>query len=1095
MKKNYLKKSGKWMLSACLLASVPMIPGTMLATELQTCIMSVQLDTTTLKELFDQIEKEFSYSFLIRNNDIDLSERVSVEMKKRSVEQILRNALKNQHADFIVNDRKIIVYKITSKKETETFVASMKAQQKTIKVKGAVIDGTTGEPIISANVLVKGTLNGISTDLDGNFELEVPEGAMLEVSYIGYLKSEVKAQTGKMIIKIKEDTQALEEVVVVGYGVQKKESLTGAMQVVKQDKLLDITTPSAENLLSGKAPGVYVNSGSGQPGATGKIVIRGKATVNGGTDPLWVIDGVLVGDGSGNLNPMDIESISVLKDAASTAIYGSMGANGVIVVTTKKGKSGKATISLSAKTGITQLNKGGFSVMNGSELYDYYKSFSNQESIQFPQYTEDLRNKNFDWWDCATHLGIAQDYNLSISGGTDKMKSYLSLGIYDESGAVKGYDLTRYNFRYNVDYQVNDWLKIKPSVWGARRDVDDKQHAVGSMYSCLPWDSPYDEDGNLYQESQPVEWVSPKMGNYLYDLQWNYGKTTSYEFMGNFDFDIKITDWLTFSSVNNYKYGNSAQKTYTDPRSSGGKADNGLLKDYKSEYNRLYTNHLLRFNKLFGKHSVNAILAYEFNSYSGTVTSQTASGFPAGFSVADVATTPKAVAGSQNEWAVQSYFLNANYSYDNKYLAQFSLRRDGASNFGENARYGTFFSVSGGWNINREAFFHADWVNLLKLRASYGSVGARPASLYPQYALYTISGGYNGVPGAMMSQIGNKDLTWEKTYTFGVGVDAVLFDRLTINLDYYQKKTTDLLYNVPVSAVTGWSVNYKNIGEVQNKGVEMTVSADVLKTKDWNWNISANIAKNTNKIKKLYGDDPEIIISNGQSAVVGASDKILKPGYDIDSWYTTEWAGVDPANGDPLWYMTDEDGNRVTTNSYSKASANRVICGSSTPDFYGGFSTNLTWRDFDLSAIFGYSVGGKLYNYMRMEFDSDGAYTDRNQMKLKDGWSRWEKEGDIATHPLPVYGNKSNSNSTSSRYLEDASYLRLRNLTIGYNIPVKKFISNLRVYASGENLFVISGFSGIDPEVPPLNNGKGTGVATSVYPQTRKFMFGLNITL
>lgn len=285
---------------------------------------------------------------------------------------------------------------------------------------------------------------------------------------------------------------------------------------------------------------------------------------------------------------------------------------------------------------------------------------------------------------------------------------------------------------------------------------------------------PYDEDGNLYQESQPVEWVSPKMGNYLYDLQWNYGKTTSYEFMGNFDFDIKITDWLTFSSVNNYKYGNSAQKTYTDPRSSGGKADNGLLKDYKSEYNRLYTNHLLRFNKLFGKHSVNAILAYEFNSYSGTVTSQTASGFPAGFSVADVATTPKAVAGSQNEWAVQSYFLNANYSYDNKYLAQFSLRRDGASNFGENARYGTFFSVSGGWNINREAFFHADWVNLLKLRASYGSVGARPASLYPQYALYTISGGYNGVPGAMMSQIGNKDLTWEKTYTFGVGVDAML---------------------------------------------------------------------------------------------------------------------------------------------------------------------------------------------------------------------------------------------------------------------------------------------------------------------------------
>lgn len=1065
---NYLKKTRKWMCAVCLLAGTPMFPHTMLASELQTCIMSVQIETTTLKELFSLIEEKFSYSFLIRNNDLNLDERVSVKIGDSTVEEILKNALKNQHADFLVNDHKIIVYKVKSKRETEAFVASMKAQQKTIKVRGTVFDGTTGEPIISANVLVKGTLNGTSTDLDGNFELEVPEDAILEVSYIGYLRSEMKAQAGKMTIKIKEDTQALEEVVVVGYGVQKKESLTGAMQVVKHDKLLDITTPSAENLLSGKAPGVYVNSGSGQPGATGKIVIRGKATVNGGTDPLWVIDGVLVGNGSGNLNPADIESISVLKDAASTAIYGSMGANGVIVVTTRKGKSGKATINLSAKTGITQLNRGGFSVMNGSELYDYYKSFSNQEAIQFPQYKDDLRNKNFDWWDSATHLGIAQDYNISISGGTEKMKSYISLGVYDESGAVKGYDLTRYNFRFNIDYQVNDWLKIKPSIWGARKDTENRQHSVGSMYSCLPWDSPYDENGDLYQESQPTEWVSPKMGNYLYNLQWNYTNTTSYEFMGNFDFDIKITDWLTFSSVNNYKYGNSAQKAYTDPRSSGGKADNGLLKDYKTDYYRLYTNHLLRFDKLFGKHSVNAILAYEFNSYTGTVTSQTASGFPAGFIVADVATTPKEVKGSQSEWAVQSYFLNANYAYDNKYLAQLSLRRDGASNFGENARYGTFFSVSGGWNINREDFFQADWVNLLKLRASYGSVGARPGSLYPQYALYTVGGGYNGMPGAMMSQIGNKDLTWEKTYTFGVGVDAALFDRLTINLDYYQKRTTDLLYNVPVSAVTGWSVNYKNIGEVQNKGIEATIGVDVIKTKDWNWNISANIAKNTNKVKELYGEKPEIIIGNAQSGVLGPADKILNPGYDIDSWYTAEWAGIDPANGDPLWYMTEEDGSRVTTNNYAKASASPAICGSSNPDFYGGFSTSLTWKDFDMSAVFGYSVGGQIYNYMRMEFDSDGAYTDRNQMKLKDGWNRWEKEGDIATHPQPVYGNKTNSNSTSSRYLETASYLRLRNLTIGYNIPVKKYVSRLRVYASGENLFVLSGFSGIDPEVPPL---------------------------
>lgn len=1088
------KKTLHWAAVMLLAAAAGLVSQTVRAGELQAYKISVQLENSTLKQLFDAIEEQTDFTFLIRNNDVDLDEVISVRANNESVEKILHSVLSMRNVSFELKNNRIIVYK--SDNGAKRILGAVPVPQQTVKITGKVLDAVTKEPVIGANVLVKGTTNGTSTDYDGNFTLEVPQGAQLEVSYIGYLKSQAKATAGApMTLYLNEDTQRLDEVVVVGYGTQKKESLTGAMQVVKQEKLLDATSPSAENLLSGKAPGVYVNSGSGQPGATGKIVIRGKATVNGGTDPLWVIDGVLVGSSAGNLNPADIESISILKDAASTAIYGSMGANGVIVVTTKKGKEGKAVVNISAKTGISQLNTGGFSVMDGAELYDYYRSFSNQEAIQFPQYNESLRNKNYDWWDNATHLGVAQDYNISISGGSDKIKTYISLGVYDESGAVKGYDLTRYNFRFNVDYQVTDWLKIRPSVWGARKDTDDRQHNVESMYTHLPWDSPYDENGEVIQEAQPKEWVSPKLGNYLYDLQWNYTEATAYEFMGNFDFDIKITDWLTFSSVNNYKYGNTAQKGYTDPRSSGGQADNGIIADTKDEYYRLYTNQLLRFNKTFGKHSVDALLAYEYNSYTGKKTEQKASGFPPGFNVADVATTPKATTGEQKEWAVQSYFLNANYAYDNRYLAQVSVRRDGASNFGEDARYGTFFSVSGGWNINREAFFQADWVNQLKLRASYGSVGSRPGVLYPQYALYSIGDGYNGVPGAMMSQIGNKDLTWEKTYTFGVGLDAMFFDRVSLTLDYYNKKTTDLLYNVPVSGVTGWSVNYKNIGEVNNKGFEATVGVDILKTKDWSWNVSANIATNKNKVKKLYGDKPEIIIQAADSKIVGPADKILKPGYDIDSWYTTEWAGVDPENGDPLWYATDENGQRVTTNNYALAAKNPVVCGSSNPDFYGGFSTSLTWKDFDLSAMFSYSVGGKIYNYMRMEFDTDGTYTDRNQMKLKDDWSRWQQPGDIATHPKAVYGNTSSSNSVSSRYLESASYLRFRNLTIGYNIPIKRFIDKLRVYASGENLFVISGFSGIDPEVPPLNEGKGTGVAASVYPQTRKFVLGLSLTL
>lgn len=1095
MEMNYFKKTGKMMVAACMLAGLPFIPGTVSASELQTQMMSVQMESTTLKELFDLIEEKFNYTFLIRNNDINLNERISIDMSNRSVEEILTTALKNQHADFVVNNNRIVVYKSSSNSNELRNTERMVAQQ-TITISGTIVDAVTGEPVIGANVLVKGTTNGTSTDFDGKFSLEAPAGATLVVSYIGYVNHEVKATSTPTTIRIKEDTQNLEEVVVVGYGVQKKESLTGAMQVVSSDKLLDSTTPSVENMLSGKAPGVYVNSGGGQPGAAGKVVIRGKSTVNGSTDPLWIVDGVIVGNDAGSLNPADIESMSILKDAASTAVYGSQGANGVIVVTTKKGKVGNASINVSAKLGVTQLHKGNLVMMNGAELYDYYKSFANQEAITFPRWGEDLCNQNYDWWKNGTQLGFAQDYNISVSGGSEKVKTYTSIGIYDENGAVKGYDYMRYNFRFNVDYNATDWLTIKPKFWGTRKDIMDSQHSLGALYENMPWDSPYDEKGELIQQIKPDNWVSTDHTNYQYDLQWNYDKTIAYEFMGNFDFDIKITDWLTFASVNSYKYGNMALKSYQDPRSSGGQSENGVLQDKTTSYYRVYSNQLLRFNKLFGKHSVNAIIGYEWNTYTWEIKDQTGTGFAPGFTVADVAIVPKTVKGSQNEWAVLSYLFNANYAYDNRYLASVSFRRDGASNFGDNAKYGNFFSISGGWNIHQESFFTAtDWLQQLKLRASYGSVGNRPTQLYPQYALYSMGTGYDGKPGAIISQVKNDDLTWEKTYTTGIGVDAVLFDRLTINLDYYNKKTTDLLYFVPLPGVTGVTGVYRNVGAVKNNGFEASVSVDVLRGGDWNWNVAANIGVNRNKVTELYGEKDEIITANANSGILGPADKIVTPGQDVDTWYTTEWAGVNTETGAPEWYTTDEKGNRVKTSNYSDASKNQVICGKATPDFYGGFSTELTWKDFDLSAVFGYSVGGKIYNYSRSVFDSDGAYTSYNQQKLLDSWSRWEKPGDIATHPKAEYGNKSQSCKTSSRYLEDASYLRLRNLSIGYNVPIKwDYISRLRVFASGENLFVISGFSGIDPELPANTKAGKAGVVSSPYPQTRKFMFGVNVS-
>ncbi len=952
-------------------------------------------------------------------------------------------------------------------------------------------------PVVGASVVIKGTTNGNVSDSNGQVVLEgLKRGDIIQVSFIGYMTQEIP-YTGQSSIKIalKEDSQALDEVVIVGYGVQRKESLTGALQTLKDEKLTDITTPSVENMLNGKISGVFVAPGSGQPGAKGAVMVRGKATLSGSTAPLWVIDGVIVGDGAGLLNPADIETMTILKDAASTAIYGSEGANGVILITTKSAKSGKMQINASAKLGVSTLNNGNLKMMNGAELYDYYNSFNNPEMVNFTRWNPELRNSNFDWWDLATHAGFTQDYNLSISGGNENLKSYLSVGYYDEDGAVKGYDYSRYTFRYRSTYTPYKWLTIKPSISGAMRDVEDAQYSVTAMYSMLPWDSPYDEKGNLVPDRYQG-WVNSQQTNYLNDLSYgNHTDYKTYEFLGNLDFDIKITDWLTFRSTNSYQYTNYYYHSYSDPRSNGALGVNGRIEEYQSNTTRRYTNQLLNFNKIFGKHSVEAILAYEFKDYQGKATKAIGTGFAPGFEVLDVTALPEKVGGSLSESASQSFFMRANYSYDNRYVAELSLRRDGASNFGTDARYGNFYSISGGWNIHREHWFNADWVDALKLRASYGTMGNRPGELYPQYALYSISANYDGIPGTLISQVGNPDLTWEQTSTFGLGLDANLFnDRLRIVLDYYNKYTSDVLYRTPVSGLTGVTSRWQNVGEISNKGIELTIGGDIIRSKDWNWSLEANLGHNKNTVEKLYGDDPDMeIIGGGDINIAGTASKILKVGYSSDAFYIQEWAGVNPETGAPQWYTTDKDGSRVITEDYSKA--DRIICPPSTPKLFGGFNTSLSWKNIDLNAVFGYSIGGKIYNYSRLEYDSDGAYTDRNQMKLKSGWSRWEKPGDIATHPVASYNNKSQSNVASTRFLENSDFLKLRSLTIGYNLSLPQYyIQNMRIFFAGENLFTVTGYSGVDPEIPADGNSVIGSAGPSVYPSTRKFMFGLNLT-
>lgn len=978
--------------------------------------------------------------------------------------------------------------------------------QQTGKIKGTIVDSKTGEPVIGASVKVKGTKLAAVTDLNGEFELNTHANATLQISYVGFKETEVKASNG-MKISLEEDTESLEEVVVVGYGTQKKESLTGAMANIKGEKLKDITSATVENMLNGKVSGVYVAPGSGRPGSTGAIIIRGQTSINGATAPLWVVDGVIVGNSAGDLNPDDIETMTVLKDAASTAIYGSEGANGVVVVTTKQAKHEKMSISLSAKAGLSTLNRGNLEMMDGAEFYDYYKSFQNVESVNFPRWNEDLRNSNFDWFKLAKKTGSTQDYNLTLNGGSQNIQSMFTLGYFKEEGAVKGYDMNRYSTRIKVVYKPYEWLTIKPNISGSRTNDKDKQYSVGAMYSMMPWDSPYDENGNLVPNYY-AGWVNSKATNYLNDLAaGDYSTSTTYDLSGGLDFDIQIAPWLTFSSVNNYSYYNSQTHGYYDPKSSSGEGVNGRTTEYNYTSTRRYTNQLLRFKKSWGKHNVNALLAYEFNDYEMKYTDVYATGFISGFEDFMTAAKPEMANGYRTSWAKQSYFTQWRYDYDSRYYGELSLRRDGRSNFGSNNRYGNFFSVSGAWNINNESWFKADWVDQLKLRAAFGSVGNVPTSLYPSYSLYSVGATYNENPGALISQIGNKDLTWEKTYTTGVGVDASFWqNRLHATLDYYIKNTSNILYQVPVTGLVGVTSIWKNIGKMRNTGIELTVGGDIIRTKDLTWNVTANISHNSNELRDLYKQRDAngnyvvkpVLISDGTS-IAGTAQRILEIGEPVDTYYMKEWAGVNPEDGKPQWYMDDANGNKVVTDSYSKASYYK--CGKASPDVYGSFSTSLFYKNFDLQANFGYSLGGQIYSYYRQEFDSDGAYAgDRNQMKLQKGWSRWEKPGDIATHPRAMYNNQDKGNLASSRYLESSDYLKLRSLTLGYNFDLKKYgIQTLRLSVSGENLFTITDYSGVDPELPAGTNDKGvlsvtsTG-GTSVYPAVRKFMLGVNLT-
>lgn len=953
---------------------------------------------------------------------------------------------------------------------------TIQAQEKMVS---GVVKDDTGLPIPGASVIIVGTSTGVSTDFDGNYSISVPNtSSVLEFSSMGMVTKVVTVGSKSIInVELQTDQNVLDEVVVVAYGTQKKEAITSSVTSIKSDELQDVTTSNVSSMLQGKASGVQIAASGGSPGSTPSILIRGMASLNGNVSPLWVVDGVIQ-HGTPIVNPNDVESMSLLKDASATSLYGSRGANGVIIITTKKAKAGVSTLTFTSKVGMNEFTSGNFEVMNSQQLYDYHTLMQNPHDWFVPELVE----RDYDWISNATESAIVQDYNMSYTSSNDKMSTYMAGGYFSEDGTIKGSEFERFTFRLNLDYKVNKRLTLKPKVSFSFDERYNAGHSRYNMYTNLPWDVPFDAEGNVVKAQDSNDWLGRDQSNYYYDLQWNYGTSKAFNMSFNGDVEYKILDNLSYVSVNNFTLYYSNGFSYTDPLSVGGEATLGSLNNSSARRFTKLTTQMLRFTKDFNDHSVTALAGYEYNDYVYEDLGATGVGLIGGGTILNVTSEPKSISGYKNEYALQSAFLNVDYSFGNKYFAKGSIRRDGASNFGIDDQYGTFYSFGAGWNIHHEEFFNSDVINTLKLRASYGSVGNRPGSLYPYQATYSASTHYDAIPAATLSQYGNPDLSWEKSYESNIAIDTRLFDKVSATVEYYNKNTSDLLYYVDLPSISGFNGYWENVGGLKNTGFEVALSADVFDNDNFKWGLGFNIGVNKNEITELF---------DGQTEIPRGS-KIFKIGEDMNSWYMRKWAGVHPGDGKPLWEVVDSETGEITYTSDYNAATKQLV-GNGTPDFIGGFSSNMEYKGFTLNANFSFVKGGEIYNSSRSLYDSDGLYPTFNQQVLADGWSRWENPGDKATHPQAIYGGNNNSNKTSSRYLEDRSYLKLKNVTLGYNLPQdilsKMGVSSAKVYVSGDNLLTFTNYSGMDPEVGGLG-----GSASTSYPVPKRFVVGLNFS-
>ncbi len=917
---------------------------------------------------------------------------------------------------------------------------------------------------------------------------------------------EVKIKPNVKVV-LKSDAEVLDEVVVTGYGVQRKASFTGAASIVGEEAIAKKNDANFVKVLEGSVPGVQMNNSTSMPGVWGSVYIRGRASLNSGTQPLYVIDGMPVNsdtdamstsannmvDPMSSINPADIESITVLKDAAATAIYGSRAANGVIVVTTKKGSEGKFNLNLDIKQGFVSMGNNNMDFANAEESMKLftdgltaYQGGDWQENYNYlaDNYFGWDRKTSTDWMDAITRKGYYQDYNLSAQGRNGNTGYYVSLGYLNTDGLIIGSDMERFSGRMNLDSKFK-WATIGVNTsYSYSTQNGFSLSTAGSMSSPLtaaissqtPMDPIYDSEGNYNNINMynPVALMDEDTG----ELNENKMQTINLNPYLQVDFGLgiyaKTTLGVNLTDLRQYQYWSALY----NPQAMD---YNGLGQQYNSRNTVVTWNNVVGWNHKFAdKHDVSVMLGQEMQKKSYFYEYYAKSDFPFADSGMRDLTTAGTEQGSEyykKEARLASYFMDAHYSYADKYYLSGSYRRDGSSVFGSNTRWGNFWSVGGKWRISGEDFLNGNNViTNATLRASYGTVGNQDIDWYAARGFYGAGYNYNQMPGMIPVSISNQELTWEVSKKFDIGFDFSLWHRLHFTFDFYNEITSDALFQVPLSMTTGMTETYKNIGKIRNHGIEFSVNANILQTKDWTWSAYANLTWNENEVVKLSTDEP-----------IEYTFQIIEEGRPYTQFKMKEYAGVDRETGKPLWYL-NETGNE-TTSDYN-AAAKRYV-GDADPNVLGGFGTNLRWKDIDFGLSFNYRLGGKVYN-------SGAAFTGFGmafRTPLEDvALNSWTEENKDAKYPQYIYKDPYNATSTSSRFLYSGDYLRISNLTLGYTLPkkwtTKILIQRLRAYISVDNLytFTASDFVGYNPET------SANGVIAWQYPATRTFIGGIQLT-